>query len=129
NSRTGDILSVKDYSAFFRILYNATYLSKEMSEKALSIMARSDFDIGITAGVPNNIHVSNKFGERGFVNHYEKQFHDCGIVYYPGSPYLLCVMTKGSNFETQIKIIAEVSALVYKNVASRVKPHHVNMGK
>jgi len=28
------------------------------------------------------------------------QLHDCGIVYYPETPYLLCVMTKGWNFET-----------------------------
>lgn len=39
-----DYLSVKDMATFFRILYNSSYLERESSEFALSMLARTDFD-------------------------------------------------------------------------------------
>jgi beta-lactamase class A len=109
-----DFISVKEYSSFFRILYNATYLSKESSELALEILSRTDFDMGIQQGIPDGVVLSNKFGERGFVDRSEKQLHDAGIVYAGTSPYLLCVMTRGRSFDAQAKVIAEASRLVYE---------------
>jgi beta-lactamase class A len=116
---TKDNLSVKKYSNFFRILYNATYLSKEMSEKALEIMSQSSFKKGIRAGLPDNIIVSNKFGERTFSDSQIRQLHDCGIVYLPGSPYLLCIMTRGSDIEQQSKIISQLSSIIYHKMSAR----------
>lgn len=110
---TEDFLTVREYSSFFRILYNATYLNKDMSELALEILSRSRFDYGLQAGLPAGIVLSNKFGERGFADSNKKQLHDCGIVYAGNSPYLLCVMTKGTDWDTQAEIIGEISHLVY----------------
>lgn len=59
-----DVMTVKDYASFFRILYNASYLNKDMSTKALKLLAETNYNNGITAGVPSNIKVANKFGER-----------------------------------------------------------------
>ncbi len=113
-------ISVRIYSKYFRLLYNATYLNKEMSEKALSIMSNAVFDLGLGAGIPKNIGLSNKFGERGTKHNNVKQLHDCGIIYYPGSPYLLCVMTRGNDFSTLAQVLAEISQLVYENVDSGI---------
>jgi beta-lactamase class A len=111
-----DNLSVKRYSSFFRILYNATYLSKEMSEIGLEMLSHTKFDIGIPAGLPKGIVVAHKFGERGFADNNTKQLHDCGIVYFPGSPYLLCVMTRGTDFNQLAAIISDISSIVYSRV-------------
>jgi len=111
-----DIMSVKDYSSFFRILYNATYLSRTMSEKALQILASADFHKGIVAGVPAGTIVAHKFGERAFADNNIKQLHDCGIVYSPSGPYLVCIMTRGESFEVLEDVIADVSAILYKNL-------------
>jgi beta-lactamase class A len=111
---TEDFLTVKDYSSFFRILYNATYLSKESSELALDILGRTEYDMGIQQGLPDGVILCNKFGERGFMDRDEKQLHDAGIVYAGNSPYLLCVMTRGRSFNAQAKVIAEVSRMVYE---------------
>ncbi len=91
----GDLaISVRSYASFFRILYNASYLSADSSEKALSLLSKSTFQDGLVAGVPASVPVAHKYGERGFSNSSKKQLHDCGIVYAPGSPYLICVMTQ-----------------------------------
>ncbi len=110
-----DFMSVKDYSAFFRILYNATYLDKTMSEKALEYLSKSNFTKGLLGKLSKDIIVSHKFGERGLANSDIKQLHDCGIIYKPGTPYILCVMTKGTDFDELTSVIAEASLLVYEN--------------
>ncbi len=108
-----DFISVKNYSSFFRILFNASYLSKAMSEKALDILSRTQFNDGLRAKLPKDILVANKFGERGFKNSKIKQLHDCGIIYIPDNPYLLCIMTQGEDFNVLKSIIADLSEIVY----------------
>lgn len=107
-------ISVSDYSSFLRVLFNATYLSPELSEEALELMIESEFKDGIVAGIPSGIPVAHKFGERevGAVS----QLHDCGIVYVPNQPYILCVMTRGSDIAQLEDIIENVSRIVYDAV-------------
>ena len=87
-----------------------------MSEKALQILASADFHKGIVAGVPAGTIVAHKFGERAFADNNIKQLHDCGIVYSPSGPYLVCIMTRGASFEVLEDVIAGVSAILYKNL-------------
>jgi len=68
--------------------------------------------------VPKEVRVAHKFGELGLPNG-EKQLHDCGIIYYPGNPYLLCVMSKGKDSQKLSGIIQTISSMVYKEVDSR----------
>lgn len=75
-----------------------------MSEKAL------------TAGIPNNYEISHKFGERQYLSTGEKQLHDCGIIYIPKKPYLLCVMTRGKNFDDLANTIKLISKTVFTQI-------------
>lgn len=59
-----DFIDVRTYSRFFRVLYNASYLSLEDSNKALDILSQTQFKDGLVAGVPSNVVVAHKFGER-----------------------------------------------------------------
>jgi len=111
--------SVQTYASFFRILYNATYLSKELSEWALDTLARSEYRAGLVAGVPASVPVAHKFGEKSDPGKGQYQLHDCGIVYYPGNPYLLCVMSQGPSFEYLDDVIVAISRLVYVGVAGQ----------
>lgn len=113
-----DFMSVKQYSSFFRILFNATYLSKNMSEFGLSILSKTDFKIGIVAGLPDGTLISHKFGERAIQGGAAHQLHDCGIVYEDHKPYLICIMTRGNDFNTQAGVIADISKIIYRNVHS-----------
>ncbi len=112
-----NVFTVKQYAAFFRILFNASYLNREMSAKALELLATTEFRDGIIAGVPPGVQVVHKFGERDFSSrNNEKQLHDCGIVYYPEHPYLVCVMTRGGSFDRLDDSIREISAFIFRNV-------------
>ncbi|KAF0220981.1 MAG: hypothetical protein FD174_694 [Geobacteraceae bacterium] len=119
-----DFVTVKSYARFLRILYNASYLSKEMSEKALQYLTVVDFTKGLVAGVPKDVMVASKFGERTLGPNREiKQLHDFGIIYYPNRPYLLCLMTRGDDFEKLAGVIRDVSRLVYEEIDRQVKSH------
>lgn len=115
NDGVENYISVRDYAAFFRVLFNASYLSRESSEYALKILSESSFKKGLVAGVPPGIGVAHKYGERGGGE--LKQLHDCGIVYLPGQPYLLCVMTRGKDFDELTSAIKKISKQVYEDVA------------
>ena len=118
-SSLDEVVTVKSYSSIFRLLYNSSILSDEMSEKALAMLAENNFEKGLQKGLPSNIRVADKFGERQSEGKDEKQLHDCGIVYYPENPYLLCVMTKGTDMESLALAIANISKMVYEEVDSR----------
>jgi beta-lactamase class A len=49
---TDNYITVRKYSSLFRVLYNASYLNREYSEKALSLLARANYDSGIANNLP-----------------------------------------------------------------------------
>lgn len=113
-------VNTKEYSSIFRQLYNVSFLNKNYSEKILALLTQSDFEDGLRRGIPEGggVTVANKFGERSLETG-EKQLHDCGIVYYPDNPYLLCIMTRGKNFADLSDVIGEISKEVYQEFDSR----------
>jgi len=115
-------ISAKAYSAFFRILYNATYLDEELSEKALDLLSQTTYKDGLVSGLPEGTRISHKFGEHVISNTSGQitgtELHDCGIIFYPGHPYALCVMTRGENLDSMTNIIQTISKQVYESVNS-----------
>jgi beta-lactamase class A len=121
---SADVISPIEYMRFFRILYNATYLGKTSSRNALTMLSETNFKDGIVAGVPADTTVAHKFGERSIeatnvstATIEKRELHDCGIVYYPGTPYGICIMTEGKDLTTLASVIAQVSSAVYSDVA------------
>ena len=118
-SSTLDYVSVKSYAAIMRTLYNAAYLNHNDSEKALELMSKSAFK-GIAEPLPSSVVVAHKFGEREEDAQNGtaviRQLHDCGIVYKQPHPYVLCIMTEGSDFTTLQTILQNISSTVYQNM-------------
>lgn len=109
-------VDAKTYSALFRILYNATFLDRSSSEYALGLLTRSYFHDGIRRPIPADVTVASKFGYwegDGIV-----QLHECGIVYDPRGPYLLCVMTESGadSRERLAEVLSEISRLAWERV-------------
>ncbi len=104
------------FGSFFRMLYNATYLSRSNSEQLLSIMTHSAFRQGLEAGAPG-ITVSHKFGTREVEGIRLKQLHDCGIVYLPSNPFIMCVMTQGTDFTHMAEFIRDATSLVVNGIS------------
>lgn len=108
-------ITVRQYSIFFRILFNSSFLSRSNSEYALNLLSQTTFNDGIRSVASKKVIVASKFGER-LTTEGEQQIHDCGIVYYPNHPYLICIMTRGSDTSGLIKEIKEISTFVYKTI-------------
>jgi beta-lactamase class A len=122
---TQDFISPKQFSLFFRILFNSSYLSRSYSESALELLTQTTFKDGLEAGVPGNVEIAHKFGERELIyatnNNKEVELHDCGVVYFPNNPYTLCIMTKGQNLTDLKNIIKDISTTVYETVENKYK--------
>jgi beta-lactamase class A len=115
-----DFQSVFTYASFFRVLYNASYLNRQLSEWALGVLAASEFRSGLVEGVPPGVPVAHKFGEALEDPRATRvQLHDCGIVYAPERPYLLCIMSRGTSFEFLDDAIASTSRVIFEAVVTQ----------
>jgi beta-lactamase class A len=109
--------SPKEYANMLRGLYYSSYLRRQFSELALSIMLETDFNSQIPSGLPTYVQVSHKVGmymDGGY-------YHDCGIVYLPSKPYILCVMSINSTQEESNKIISAISKNVYDYMVEKLR--------
>lgn len=112
-------VNARSYSNLFRILYNASYLRPEYSNTILRLLSESRFDKGLVAGVPEGTPVAHKYGEAtvtdGMPDGANLILNDCGIVYPDDKePYILCVMTRGKDFEELERIIRTISETVFR---------------
>lgn len=101
----------------FRSLYNGSYLDLGSSQELLGVMTRARYIGGLVAGVGKDVQVAHKFGEATIIEDdgaLHPVLHDCGIIYKPEKPYILCVMTEGQKFEDLEATIAKISEIVYK---------------
>lgn len=121
NSSTDNVNTAQQYSRLFRVLYSATYLTPADSQAILDLLSQSDFTDGLVAGVPPGTQVAHKFGESVSAASSSPtatlELHDCGIIYYPGHPYFLCVLTRGTDFPTLAGVIEGASALTWQKVS------------
>ena len=119
------LFSTRDFAKTLRILYNGSYLSHEMSEKALKLLSKVEFKEGLRQGVDEKILISNKFGQRTRLTENNevasRQLHDCGIVYHQHEPYILCVMSKGMEYDKLSSFIGEVSKTIFDTMQEELK--------
>lgn len=120
-----NFVPVNRYSGVFRILFNASYLNKDMSEKALRLLSETVYNKGIRQAVPQQYAVAHKYGERDFFdeagNRNTLQLHHFAIVFYTGKPYLLGIMTRGANREVKEKIIYDLAKITFDEVDRQMK--------
>jgi beta-lactamase class A len=86
------------------------------------LLAKSNFKEGMVAGLPQGIKLVHKFGEGGDVNG-ELQLHETGIIYMPGGPYLITIMTKGNDLQQLAAIIAALTKTTYNGLV-RINDNH-----
>lgn len=111
--RTG---GVQSFGRMFISLFNATYNTPEASEHLLRSLSRTRMKSALVAGVPKGTVVAHKFGvdydsARGGSGN---ELHDCGIIYRPGGPYMLCVMARGAGNQMIAEFIASISTATWR---------------
>jgi beta-lactamase class A len=107
-------ISARDFSVFFRALYNASYLSPEMSVYALDLLTATKFKEGMSKGLPEGIKMAHKFGE--FDNGVDFELHESGILYVKGKAYLITIMTLGKSRDKLPKVVASLTRTIYKTI-------------
>lgn len=110
-----DFIRVSEYSKLLRALVDHSFLNEEWSNKAIEIMVQSEFTAGLVAGTDPETRVAHKFGTNE-TRPGEMQIHDCGIVFHPKNPYILCVMTKSSDYNIGIDLIKKISSEVFEEI-------------
>jgi len=107
-------ITPKEYSTMLKTLYFSSYLSRELSQTSLSMLANTRIEGYITSGVPAHVKVAHKIGYETIANYY----HDCGIIYYPNRPYILCIMSKNSPEDEVKSVMKEISKTIYGHIES-----------
>ena len=110
------VLNGKGYSSILRNLYLATYLNKEHSNEIIELLTNSKTNDLLPVGIPDTIKVAHKIGVYEIPNQEENTYSDCGIVYVPNRPYLICIMAEEKEAEASEHII-NLSKLVYDYVS------------
>ena len=113
--QTKYLMTAEDCAKFMRVLFNSSYLKPEFSENALRLLTESRFHKGLTDPLPATLKVAHKFGEAGTFT--EPQLHEEGIVYIDNNPYLLVIMTKGSDYDRLSQCVSAISKVVYGKFA------------
>ena len=108
----GAILNARNYAAILKALYFAAVLTRDDSQKILDYLSNTDFNDKLVAGVPAGVKVAHKIGVID-----PDSYRDCGIVYVPNRPYIICMVSKGTEQLAQVRM-KEVSQLIYDNVSS-----------
>lgn len=115
-----NLITARIYTNVFRMLYNSSYLTKEYSNDALSLLTQTSYNNGVVAKLPLSSVVAHKFAERTFVDPSNQktllnQLHECAIVYAENAlnPYTFCVMTEGNDYKNLEEILQDVSLDIY----------------
>ncbi len=117
-----DSLSLSAFASFYRVLYNASYLPEDLSEKALRYLSKSAFRDGMASGIPLNVEIASKHGERTIEVMKDGkemklyQYHEFGIIYNPNRPFLIGIMARGSDIDRLTRITRDITRLVYEEV-------------
>jgi beta-lactamase class A len=110
------IISPKSFSSVLKSLYLSSYLEKEHSQEILQILTETIFNDKISKGIPEDIEVAHKVGIYNSIDtKEEKVFTDCGIIYIPLRPYLLCMVSK-SDEATANKHMQEITKIIFQYV-------------
>lgn len=114
--RTADAfnMNVKSFSRFLSVLYNATYLDVKNSEWALTMLSKVKYNKGITRTLPKQITVAHKYGVE--FNGNTKFLSESAIVYNNSDPYMIVVMTKGTDYNKQSEFISQLSDVVFNKM-------------
>lgn len=103
-------ITAEHYSRFMRLLYNSSFLSPEMSDKALEWLTQIKFKDGLCRDIGSKMVVAHKFGEKNLPPSY--QLHEAGIFFAGNADYVLVVMTEGKDRQALPDVLARVSKLV-----------------
>ena len=121
-----DYISVKQFALFFRVLYNATYLNRQFSEKALSLLSETNPANGIGLGLQNDLTLAHRYRIRSFTDNGQTllENHACGIIYYPQHPYIVCLMSVAKDKANIDNLFHDINLAAYNYTNELYQSHN-----
>jgi beta-lactamase class A len=110
------VITARAYSSVMKSLYFSSYLQKQDSQEILSYLTHSAETERLTKQLPGSVLVAHKNGVYNTNENWAES--DCGVVYVPRRPYILCIMV-GLPQDQANAFIAQVSKEVYDFVVSQ----------
>jgi beta-lactamase class A len=108
------VITARSYSSVLKGLYFSAYLSNADSQELLKYLSESTAKNRLSRSIPAGVPVAHKIG----VYNANWAESDCGIVYVPKRPYIICVMV-GLPEDQADTFIADVSKTVYDFVTKQ----------
>ena len=107
-----NITTANDLMVIYEKMANDEIVDSASSQAMIKILLNQQFNEIIPARLPKDVKVAHKTGN---ISHVQ---HDSGIVFLPnGKKYVLVLLSKNlQNEEKAIKMMAEVSEMIYKYV-------------
>lgn len=117
--KQGAVLTPKSYSSILKALYFSSVLKKEDSQIILNYLANTSFPDKLEAGVPSGVTVAHKIGDFNLNDNDPTNdvYSDCGIVYVPRRPYLLCMISRTDEQTARVRM-QDISKIIYDYVSS-----------
>jgi beta-lactamase class A len=115
--KDGAVLTPKSYSSIFKALYFSAVLDKDDSQEILNYLSQSQFPDKMVAGIPPGVTVAHKIGDFVEKSGNGEAYTDCGIVYIPRRPYLLCMVSKTDEQTARVRM-QDISKIIYDFVSS-----------
>lgn len=106
-------ITPKNFSSILRSLYLSAYLPYKYSNHILEHLTESEFNDWLPEPIPSDVKVAHKFGLYNAEPHEFSVHSDCGIVYHPKRPYMLCVMVNTFDEAIARNTIRAISKLTY----------------
>lgn len=105
-------ISSKSYASIFKALYFSSLVSKVSSQRILDLLTKTRFSDKLASPLPREIAVAHKIG----IIANEEIYRDCGIVYVPKRPYILCMMSRSTEDVARMRM-STVSQMIFEYMA------------
>ncbi len=116
-SESESLITPKNYASILRSLFLSSYLTEQYSNEILQLLTQSPHNERIQSGIPSNITFAHKYGDAKATGPIPPLYSDCGIVYIPKRPFILCIFVQDDE-KTATSIMKNVATMSYEYVSN-----------
>jgi beta-lactamase class A len=107
-------ISPRSYASILKALFFSSYLNYSSSNEILDILSQSKFREWMPKDLPPDVKVAHKVGIFQGTSPDKSVNSDCGIVYIPNRPFILCVMIKSGDTDESVPYINDITKIIYE---------------
>lgn len=111
-------ISPRSYASILKALFFSSYLNYPESNEILEKMTQSKFTDWMAKSIPADVKVAHKVGIFQGASAEHSVTSDCGIIYIPNRPFILCIMVSFGETEKVVPYISDIAKITYEYLAN-----------